>query len=99
MDFFIGDGNKVSMSYGKRVQLDSLFDARQPMSTVQSLEILLTPVLNNEQDLVNRFFFVKLILKFCLFLFLINFSRKQIYHNFQQHLQYILILQEKQLKC
>jgi hypothetical protein len=73
---FIGDGNKVSMSYGKRVQLDSLFDARQPMSTVQSLEIQLTPVLNNEQDLVNNFYFKKLILK-------IYFSRKQIHHNFQ----------------
>jgi len=41
------------MSYGKRIQLDSLFDARQPMSTTQSLEIQLTPVLNNAQDLVN----------------------------------------------
>ncbi len=41
------------MSYGKRVQLDSLFDARQAMSKIQSLEIQLTPVLNNAQDLVN----------------------------------------------
>ena len=49
----LGDGNKSSVSYGKRVQLDSLFDARQPMSTVQSLEIQLTPVLNNDQELVS----------------------------------------------
>ncbi len=41
------------MSYGKRVQLDSLFDPRQPMSTIQSLEIQLTPFINHEQDLVN----------------------------------------------
>ena len=41
------------MSYGKRVRLDTLFDARQPMSAIQSLEIRLTPVLNNEQDIVN----------------------------------------------
>ena len=41
------------MSYGKRVQLDSLLDFRQPMSTIQSFEIQLTPVLNAEQDLVR----------------------------------------------
>ncbi len=41
------------MSYGKRVQLDSLFDPRQSMSTTQSLEIQLTPVVNQEQDLVD----------------------------------------------
>ncbi|CAF0798810.1 unnamed protein product [Adineta steineri] len=46
-----GDGNKISMSYGKRVQLDSLFDPRQPLSTVQSLEIELTPVLINGQEI------------------------------------------------
>ncbi len=51
----LGDGNKMSMSYGKRVQLDSLFDPRQPMSTIQSLEIQLTPVLNNGQEIVNDF--------------------------------------------
>jgi hypothetical protein len=44
------------MSYGKRVQLDSLFDARQPMSTVQSLEIQLTPVVHTGQDLVNNLY-------------------------------------------
>lgn len=49
----LGDGNKISMSYGKRVQLNSLFDSRQPMSTVQSLEIQLTPVLNNSQEIVK----------------------------------------------
>ena len=42
------------MSYGKRVQLDTLFDPRQPMSTIQSLEIQLTPVVNNGQETVNR---------------------------------------------
>lgn len=42
------------MSYGKRVQLDSLFDPRQPMSTVQSLEIQLTPLINDDQDLVSN---------------------------------------------
>lgn len=41
------------MSYGKRVQLDTLFDSRQAMSTIQSLEIQLTPVINNGQDTVN----------------------------------------------
>ncbi|CAF3325994.1 unnamed protein product [Rotaria socialis] len=46
-----GDGNKVSISYGKRVQLNSLFDPRQPMSTKQSFEIQLTPVLNNGQEI------------------------------------------------
>ncbi|CAF0778017.1 unnamed protein product [Rotaria sp. Silwood1] len=46
-----GDGNKVSMSYGKRVQLNDLFDGRQPLSTKQSLEIQLTPVANNEQEI------------------------------------------------
>ncbi|UJR33883.1 hypothetical protein I4U23_021304 [Adineta vaga] len=46
-----GDGNKISMSYGKRVQLDTLFDARQPMATVQSIEILLTPVLIDGQEI------------------------------------------------
>lgn len=51
----IGDGNKVSMSYGKRVQLNSLFDPRQPMSTKQSFEIQLTPVLNNGQEIVTEF--------------------------------------------
>ncbi|CAF4355686.1 unnamed protein product, partial [Adineta steineri] len=49
-----GDGNKISMSYGKRVQLDSLFDPRQPLSTVQSLEIELTPVLINGQEIVTK---------------------------------------------
>ena len=53
----LGDGNKTSMSYGKRVQLDSLLDFRQPMSTIQSFEIQLTPVLNSEQDLVHDFTF------------------------------------------
>ena len=47
------DGNKISMSYGKRVQLNTLFDPRQPMSTIQSLEIQLTPVINNGQETVN----------------------------------------------
>ncbi|CAF1202219.1 unnamed protein product [Adineta ricciae] len=46
-----GDGNKISMSFGKRVQLDSLFDPRQPMSTVQSIELLLTPVLIDGQEI------------------------------------------------
>jgi hypothetical protein len=46
-------GDKISMSYGKRVQLDALFDTRQQMSTIQSLEIQLTPVLNNGQEIVN----------------------------------------------
>lgn len=41
------------MTYGKRVQLDTLFDPRQPMSSVQSLEIQLTPVINIEQDIVR----------------------------------------------
>lgn len=45
-----GNDNKVSISYGKRVQLDSLFDSRQSMSTVQSLEIQLTPVVTNDSD-------------------------------------------------
>jgi hypothetical protein len=77
------------MSYGKRVQLDSLFDPRQPMSTTQSLEVQLTPIVNQEQDLVNLFLLIRISI-------LYYFSRKQIHHNFQQHLQYILILQEKQ---
>ena len=80
------------MAYGKRVQLDSLFDIRQPMSTVQSLEIQLTPVLINGQEIVNYFFRFKINLK----VLLIHFSQKQFHHNFQQHLQYFLILQEKQ---
>lgn len=64
----LGDGNKISMSYGKRVQLDSLYDSRQPMSTVQSLEIQLTPVLNNGQDLVNYLTFLrKIVLLFNFF--------------------------------
>ena len=53
--FALGESNKISMSYGKRVQLDSLFDPRQPMSTLQSLEIQLTPIINDEQDIVNSF--------------------------------------------
>jgi hypothetical protein len=48
------DGSQIAMSYGKRVQLDVLFDCRQPMSTVQSLEIELTPVLNQDQDIVKK---------------------------------------------
>lgn len=43
------------MSYGKRVQLDTLFDPRQPMSTIQSLEIQQTPVVNNGQETVNEY--------------------------------------------
>ena len=44
------------MSYGKCVQLDSLIDARQPMSAVQSFEIQLTPILNHKQEIVQNHF-------------------------------------------
>ena len=46
------------MSYGRRVRLDALFDARPPMSAIQSLEIQLAPILNNEHDIVNDSQFV-----------------------------------------
>ena len=58
-------GEKLSMSYGKRIQLDALYDPRQAMSTVQSLEIQLTPVLHNGQEIVNQIL-LKIYL-YCLF--------------------------------
>lgn len=72
------------MSYGKRVQLDTLFDPRQPMSTVQSLEIQLTPVVNNGQETVNRLLSKTFSGSF-------SFSRNRIQFNFQRHLPSILI--------
>ena len=78
------------MSYGKRVQLETLFDPRQVMSTIQSLEIELTPVLIDGQEIVSD------ALCGCHSLaFRDSFSPKPFRHNFHPHSQYASIWPER----